>query len=85
MESESNQVEEHDGAPHKITNKQKDIINFCTIPRSAQEIMDRLQITNQSTNRKKHILPLIEMGYLEMTNPENPSAWNQKYRKTNRK
>lgn len=51
------------------------------MPRTAQEIMDRLGITNQQTNRERHITPLIEAGYLEPTNPDNPTASNQKYRR----
>lgn len=64
-----------------LTSSQKDIVNFCSVPRTAQEIMDRLGIYNQSRSRKKYILPLVEMGVIEMTNPDNPSASNQKYRK----
>lgn len=78
---ESNHVTAHTKIHYQITKKQKDIIDFCTIPRSATEIMDRLHITNQSANRKKYLFPLIDGGYLEMTNPENPRARNQKYRK----
>jgi hypothetical protein len=55
------------------------------VPRSAQEILSRLGLSNQSINKKRHILPLVDMGVLEMTNPENPSASNQKYRKVTKK
>ena len=65
----------------QLTKAQKDIVNFCSVPRSAQEILKRLGLSNHSVNKKKHIQPLIEMGILEMTNPENPSASNQKYRR----
>ncbi len=64
-----------------LTKKQEDICNFCSIPRTSQEIMDRLGISNQSKNRQKHITPLVEMGLLEMTIPDNPKDKNQKYRK----
>ena len=66
---------------HQLTKKQIDIINFCSIPRSSQEIMDRMGILNQSRNRQRHIQPLIYMEYLEPTIPENPKAKGQKYRK----
>ena len=74
---------EHQVNPVKVslTGVQKDILNFCSIPRTAQEIMDRLGVYNQSRSRKKYIQPLVDMGVLEMTNPENPNASNQKYRK----
>ena len=65
----------------QLTNKQKDILNFCSVPRTAAEIMERLGISNQSKNRATHITPLVEAGYLELTNPNNPTASNQKYRK----
>lgn len=74
----ANQV--HPSKP-SLTKAQKDIVNFCSVPRSAQEILERIGLTNQTFNRKKHIQPLVDMGVLEMTNPENPNASNQKYRK----
>lgn len=66
---------------HRLTKVQKDIVNFCSIPRSAKEILDRLNLSNQTFNRKRYIQPLVEMGVLEMTIPENPNDRNQKYRK----
>ena len=66
----------------KITNKQKDIVNFCSVPRSSKEILDRIGVTNHSKNRQTYIMSLVEAGYLEMTNPEHPNASNQKYRKS---
>ena len=86
MHQETHQVEhqvEHQVNPVKVslTGVQKDILNFCSIPRTAQEILDRLGVYNQSRSRKKYIQPLVDMGVLEMTNPENPNASNQKYRK----
>lgn len=64
-----------------LTKAQKDVVNFCSVPRSAQEILSRLGLSNHSVNKKRHIQPLVDMGVLEMTNPENPNASNQKYRK----
>lgn len=65
----------------KLTKKEEDIRNFCSVPRTAQEIMDRLKITNQSKNRQKYITSLIEIGVLERTIPEKPNDPNQKYRR----
>ena len=65
----------------KLTKKEQDIRNFCSVPRTAQEIMDRLGITNQSKNRKKYITSLIEIAVLERTIPDNPNDPNQKYRR----
>src|SRR5574344_375876 len=65
----------------KLNNKQKDVVNYCNIPRSSKEILERIGITNHTKNREKYINVLVDAGYLEMTNPENPNASNQKYRK----
>ena len=82
----ANEVEhqvEHQVKSAKIslTGIQKDIVNFCSIPRTAKEIMDRLGVYNQSRSRKRYIQPLLDLGVLEMINSENPQASNQKYRK----
>ena len=65
----------------KLTKKQIDILNFCSVPRSSQEIMDRLEITNQTKNRAHYIQSLLELGVLEMTEPDSPNSPTQKYRK----
>lgn len=65
----------------KLTKKEEDIRNFCSVPRTAQEIMDRIGISNQSKNRQKYITSLIEIGVLERTVPEKPNDPNQKYRR----
>lgn len=65
----------------KITNKQRDIVNFCSVPRSSKEILERAGVTYHSKNIQTYIMALVEAGYLEMTNPEHPKASNQKYRR----
>ena len=68
----------------KITNKQRDIVNFCSVPRSSKEILERAGVTYHSKNIQTYIMALVEAGYLEMTNPEHPNASNQKYRRSKR-
>lgn len=63
----------------KLPGRIKDIVNFCTVPRTAQEIMERIGITNQSKNRKRYITALVEQGLLKLTIPDNPKDRNQKY------
>lgn len=79
----SNQVERHNSKRMPLTNKQKDIVNFCSVPRTSAEIMERLGVSNQTKNRERYISSLVAAGYLQMTNPENPTASNQKYKKVN--
>ena len=43
--------------------------------------MNRLGITNQSKNRQRHIQSLLNLGILGMTNPENPTTNNQRYKR----
>lgn len=64
-----------------ISVKEKDVVNFCTIPRTSREILERVGVTYHTKNIQKYITSLVEAGYLEMTNPDNPKASNQKYRK----
>lgn len=64
-----------------ISAKEKDVVNFCTIPRTSREILERVGVTYHTKNIQKYITSLVEAGYLEMTNPDNPKASNQKYRK----
>ena len=59
----------------------KDIIQFCSIPRTAKEIMDHIGYYNNSKNMTTYVRPLLEMGFLEMTEPDKPKSKNQKYRK----
>ena len=68
--------------PYKLlTSVQKDIIQYCNIPRTAKEIMDHIGYYNNSKNMTAYVRPLLDMGYLEMTEPEKPNSKNQKYRK----
>ena len=64
-----------------LSMRQKQVIDYCSIPRTAQEIMHFLGISNQSKNRKKYIITLVEMGVLEMTIPSFPKDKRQKYKK----
>ncbi len=80
----SNQVESAT-TKSPLTNKQKDIVNFCSVPRTTAEIMARLGVSNQTKNRERYVTSLVAAGYLEMTNPDNPTASNQKYRKVSKK
>ena len=65
----------------QLPSVQKDIIQFCAIPRTAKEIMDHIGYYNNSKNMTTYVRPLLEMGYLEMTEPDKPKSKNQKYRK----
>lgn len=65
----------------KLTNKQKDIVNFCSVPRSSREILERVGVKYHNSNIKRYVTELVDAGYLERTIPNNPFDMNQKYRK----
>lgn len=75
------QLRHSDTPKVSLSNKQRDIVNFCSVPRTAKEILDRIGVSMHSKNRERHITSLVAAGYLQMTNPENPTASNQKYKK----
>ena len=71
----------HDTKRVPLTNKQKDIVNFCSVPRTSREILERAGVVYHTKNIAKYITSLVAAGYLQMTNPDNPTASNQKYKK----
>ena len=75
------QLRHSDTPKVSLSNKQRDMVNFCSVPRTAKEILDRIGVSMHSKNRERHITSLVAAGYLQMTNPENPTASNQKYKK----
>ena len=92
VEEKSNQVQDSDTQLRhsdtkkvSLSNKQRDIVNFCSVPRTTAEIMERLGLSNQTKNRERYITSLVTAGYLQMTNPDNPTASNQKYKKVNKR
>ena len=55
-----------------------DIIGTKTL--SAREIMEHLGLKHRATFRKNYLRPALDMGLIEMTLPQTPSASGQKYR-----
>ncbi len=64
-----------------LSGAQKNVIQFCSIPRSAREILEHIGYSYNSTNIANQIKPLVQKGFLGMTEPEKPNSKNQKYRK----
>ena len=75
----------HDTKRVPLTNKQKDIVDFCSVPRTSREILERAGVVYHTKNIAKYITSLVAAGYLQMTNPDNPTASNQKYKKVNKR
>lgn len=75
------QLRHSDTPKVSLSNKQRDIVNFCSVPRTTKEILDRIGVSMHSKNRERYITSLVAAGYLQMTNPDNPTASNQNTRK----
>ena len=63
-----------------ITEYYAPVIPRGSMFKTAQEIMDRIGITNQSKNRQRYITSLLEIGVIERTIPDKPNDPHQKYR-----
>ncbi|MDR2626334.1 MAG: putative DNA binding domain-containing protein [Zoogloeaceae bacterium] len=50
--------------------------------RSRTELLALLDVSSTSRNVQRHLYPLMEAGWLEMTQPEHPRSPTQKYRLT---
>ena len=79
------QLRHSDTPKVSLSNKQRDIVKFCSVPRTTKEILDRIGVSMHSKNRERYITSLVAAGYLQMTNPDNPTASNQKYKKVNKR
>ena len=60
------------------------IIKNCKNENSANELMEILNRTNKSKFKNTIINPLVENGFLELTNPDKPKSPSQKYRLTSK-
>ena len=56
-----------------------------TIVPFSEIIFVLLQAYSLIRNRERYITSLVAAGYLQMTNPDNPTASNQKYKKVNKR
>ena len=74
--------EVYDRVPYRLLEPiQKNIIQYCSVPRSAREILEHINYKYHPDAIAKMIKPLLSMGYLELTIPDRPNSPKQKYRK----
>lgn len=64
----------------KGDSKELRLINFCKEFRTRQEIADFLGIKTLPHAIKKHIMPLVDKGIIELEYPEKPRSSKQRYR-----
>lgn len=74
--------EVYDRVPYRLLEPiKKNIIQYCSVPRSAREILEHINYKYHPDAIAKMIKPLLSMGYLELTIPDRPNSPKQKYRK----
>ncbi len=57
----------------------KDLLEYCKLPRSRQEIADYLGVKTAFYAIQHYVKPLLETGELVMTIPDKPKSRNQRY------
>jgi len=70
------------GAKQGLSKDQVELLLFCENERTIREMMDFAKRSNRTKFRDVMINPLLDRGWLEMTDPDNPTNPNQKYRLT---
>ena len=69
--------------PNKLLNKKMkyiiDILFMSAAPISIDELMEFLEYRDKGKFRQNYINPLESVGFIRKTNPEKPTASNQKY------
>ena len=56
------QLRHSDTPKVSLSNKQRDIVNFCSVPRTTKEILDRIGVSMHSKNRERYITSLVAAG-----------------------
>ena len=54
------QLRHSDTPKVSLSNKQRDIVNFCSVPRTTKEILDRIGVSMHSKNRERYITSLLQ-------------------------
>lgn len=57
----------------------EDLVAFCSIPRSRQEMQDYIGIDGRKAFNNQYLKPMLEQGRIRRTIPEKPNSRNQKY------
>ena len=67
------------GTKSALSQHQVKLLRNCNDYIALTELMKIFNRKDRTKFRTKYIKPLLDVGYIEMSNPENPTAANQKY------
>lgn len=62
-----------------IPDGDRSLLQFCTVPRTRQEIVNFLRLSSSTYAMKTYVQPLIDSGDIVLSNPEAPQSRNQLY------
>ena len=68
-----------EGAAEEFDEHRRLILDLCETPKSLLELMGHVGMTHRTFFRRRHLQPLVEAGFVRMTNPARPQAANQRY------
>ncbi len=63
----------------QAVNRMIDILVYCDTAKTRVEILKHIGLIKHSKNFKEYIEPIVEIGFLKRTLPENPTSRNQRY------
>lgn len=66
----------------ELTPRMKQILRFCLVPRKRSEIFEEVGLGNETRNFKRNIQPLLQNGWLNLTDPDSPQSPHQQYQTT---
>ena len=58
------------------------LLRFCLTARERAEMQAHLQMSDAKHLRTRYLKPLLQAGWLEMTEPDRPNSPTQQYRTT---
>lgn len=59
--------------------RRQQLLEFCSEPKSLFDIMQYLGLKARKNVMNVYITPMIDIGVLAMTEPDNPTSRNQMY------
>jgi len=73
-------VKDKDNIMSKIDKVIIKTLAYCIEPKTRDDIFKQLELYNNTKNYNRHVKPLIEFGWLELTQPDKLTSKNQKYK-----
>lgn len=72
--------EQHRNIAKELSIEQCKVLEFTEKPKKRKEILeDCLELSNQTKNFNKYIIPLLDLNLIQRTLPDRPNSQHQKY------